>query len=80
MSMRKKPTAEEIENAPRAAVSIVGDPVLRGDITLSDGTTLHIILVTPSVGRLEGVTDAAGRPLYEVNSQVVTAVKEWKKA
>ncbi len=74
-----QPSAEVLANLPRTAVTIVGAPLIQGEIKLSDGTILNVMVVIPGVTRVDGIKQGNGSPVYELQSQVVMGVKHFER-
>lgn len=48
---------------------------ISGDITLEDGTVLGLRVIIVGASRIEGVKDAVGRPIYNLDSAQIVWVK-----
>ena len=69
-----------IDELVKTPVDVTGSPVISGTLHLSDGTVLSVILVVPTVDRVEGIRDHSGKPMYVVQSQIIVGVKHFEKA
>jgi hypothetical protein len=77
-------TVKDLQQFQNAAmqfepVEVKSGEIISGDVELEDGTKLRLNIVVSQVNKIVGVTGAGGRPLYQIETQVVPSIKEWKK-
>ena len=62
----------------RTPVEVLEPSSVVGEVKLADGTTLKLRVLVNSAYRLEGLTDEAGRPAYQLESMLIPSVVKWE--
>jgi len=62
----------------RTPVEVLEPAFIVGEVKLADGTVLKLRILVNTAYRLEGLTDEAGRPAYQLESLVIPSVVKWE--
>ncbi len=80
MADEKNPTGPQFQDAQgkvyKAVAVGVKPEIFSQDVVLEDGSVLRLHVLVTGVFRAEGVTDALGLPIYNVQATVLPTLKK----